>query len=165
MSQLSSTRYNVTAACDSCKELKIKCCGIPCTECIKRDHECTISKTNKKRGPKPDYEKFLDPEEIKCLENLFGKERLPHIFKILNSTSHKPCPYKNVPGHNYCHEGFIYNSLHSIPEIDENLEGDIEFFFEYCVDFTELLNFKESNLSDRSYIANKLIENNNFEFR
>ncbi|CAG8768730.1 27931_t:CDS:2, partial [Racocetra persica] len=51
----------------------------------------------------------------------------------------------------------IYDSLLSIPEIDENLEGDTGFFFEYCVNFTELLNFQEGNLSDESAIANKLI--------
>ncbi|CAG8837919.1 34508_t:CDS:1, partial [Racocetra persica] len=49
----------------------------------------------------------------------------------------------------------IYDSLISIPELDENLEGDTGFFFEYCVDFTDL---QGSDLSE-SYIANKLIEN------
>ncbi|CAG8730261.1 5420_t:CDS:1, partial [Racocetra fulgida] len=37
----------------------------------------------------------------------------------------------------------VYNSLISIPEIDENLEGNIGFFFECCVDFTEILDFQE----------------------
>ncbi|CAG8758776.1 11366_t:CDS:2, partial [Gigaspora margarita] len=52
----------------------------------------------------------------------------------------------------------IYESLISIPEIDENLEGDIGFFFECCVDFTELLDFQECNFSECS-IANHLIKN------
>ncbi|CAG8808369.1 13594_t:CDS:2, partial [Racocetra persica] len=52
----------------------------------------------------------------------------------------------------------IYDSLISIPELDENLEGDAGFFFEYCVDFTDLLDFQESSNLSESSIANKLIE-------
>ncbi|CAG8760567.1 982_t:CDS:2, partial [Gigaspora rosea] len=52
----------------------------------------------------------------------------------------------------------IYDSLISIPELDENLEGDAGFFFEYCVDFTDLLDFQESSDLSESSIANKLIE-------
>lgn len=43
-------------------------------------------------------------------------------------------------------------------EIDENLEGDIGFFFECCVGFTELLDFQECNFSECS-ISNHLIKN------
>ncbi|CAG8800326.1 20735_t:CDS:2, partial [Dentiscutata erythropus] len=52
----------------------------------------------------------------------------------------------------------IYNSLISILELDKNLEGDVGFSFEYCVDFTDLLNFQESSNLSKSSIANKLIE-------
>ncbi|CAG8625371.1 3080_t:CDS:1, partial [Cetraspora pellucida] len=52
----------------------------------------------------------------------------------------------------------IYNFLTSISEIDENLEDNIRFFFEYCVDFIKILDFQESDLS-KSSIINKLIKN------
>ncbi|CAG8440978.1 11162_t:CDS:2 [Scutellospora calospora] len=138
MSQLSSTRYNVTTACDSCRKLKTRCSKPPrCTECIMS----ALSQKNKRRGPKP---KLLDPEEInlldpkeinlldpeeinlldpeiKCFENLYSKEQLSRIIKILNSKNSQPCQYKNIPGHN-CHKV----KADSRPHDPENLKNPQE---------------------------------------
>ncbi|CAG8596778.1 11966_t:CDS:1 [Dentiscutata heterogama] len=55
---MSSNRLNVSCACDFCKIRKIKCAisttsNTKCTQCIKRNIECTFYKgVGKKRGPK-----------------------------------------------------------------------------------------------------------------
>ncbi|CAG8724857.1 1253_t:CDS:1 [Dentiscutata erythropus] len=71
MSLKPSTRLNVSSACDSCKDLKIKCGSVvfttstaECTQCIKRNRKCTFFKEEKKRGPK-----LKDPKNKK------GKKR------------------------------------------------------------------------------------------
>ncbi|CAG8668436.1 15488_t:CDS:2 [Cetraspora pellucida] len=60
MPSLSTPRYNVTVACDSCRHLKVRCRNIgfldqpdKCSECLKHNVECTYSVPHKKRGPKP----------------------------------------------------------------------------------------------------------------
>ncbi|CAG8620552.1 5798_t:CDS:1 [Dentiscutata heterogama] len=60
MSLKLSNRLNVSCACDSCKDLKIKCDSVAtttsttkCTQCIRRNRKCTFSIKREKRGPKP----------------------------------------------------------------------------------------------------------------
>ncbi|CAG8825689.1 8765_t:CDS:1 [Gigaspora margarita] len=67
MSPIQSIRVNVTYACDSCKDLKIKCDPVistKCIQCIKRNRECTFINKEKggKRGPKP------KPKNPSCME-------------------------------------------------------------------------------------------------
>ncbi|CAG8816274.1 14152_t:CDS:1, partial [Gigaspora rosea] len=53
---LSSLRYNVTKACDYCRDKKIRCKNSTqstCNECIKRHKKCTYNAQPAKRGPKP----------------------------------------------------------------------------------------------------------------
>ncbi|KAF0515131.1 C6 transcription factor [Gigaspora margarita] len=91
-------RLNVTRACDSCKTLKVKCdTGTPkCTQCIKRNQECTYFKRTKE-----DNELFRDlfPEAIDYLNNAvmedneslrktFAREQLTIFrYSILQSSS------------------------------------------------------------------------------
>ncbi|CAG8490333.1 36858_t:CDS:1 [Gigaspora margarita] len=56
LSSLQKYRYNVTKACDSCRQLKIRCKKLTqsnnCDVCIKRHQECTYNAQPAKRGPK-----------------------------------------------------------------------------------------------------------------
>jgi hypothetical protein len=47
------TKYT-TRACDYCKQRHLKCNGdVPCSQCSKRQINCTYTQKNVKRGPKP----------------------------------------------------------------------------------------------------------------
>ncbi|CAG8670300.1 555_t:CDS:2, partial [Dentiscutata erythropus] len=64
-------RLNVSYACDNCKSRKLKCDRVAsstsitkCTQCKKRNLECTYNKgKGKKRGPKP-KNKLIDDNSM-----------------------------------------------------------------------------------------------------
>ncbi|KAF0533912.1 transcription factor [Gigaspora margarita] len=78
---MSPIRVNVSFACDSCIDLKIKCDSVTstmptmkCTQCIKRNRECTFIKKRSKRGPKP-----KDPNNYSCMETENNQIQEKHI--------------------------------------------------------------------------------------
>ena len=53
-------RNNITSACISCQQKKIKCTEErPCEQCLKRNIVCEPSDKKKKRGPVPRSKKEL----------------------------------------------------------------------------------------------------------
>ncbi|CAG8517697.1 3462_t:CDS:1 [Cetraspora pellucida] len=136
---LSTPRYNVTVACDSCKRLKIRCRNIgnldqhdKCSECLKRNVECTYLISRKIRGPKPNppppekiefnvnglcemlydlSQQIANDYELSCnsTQELITNDQM----EILTSTSSLPCLYENSTGH-CCHMGCIVRYKYNI---------------------------------------------------
>ncbi|CAG8648077.1 23613_t:CDS:1 [Cetraspora pellucida] len=106
---LSTSRCNVTVACDSCKCLKKKCGNIgnldqpdKCSECLKRNVECTYSVPHKKRGPPKRGPK-------KCGH----KKRCPKPIPTTPLPPHKIIEF-NVNG--------LWEMLYDLSQIDNNSE-------------------------------------------
>ncbi|CAG8511130.1 7835_t:CDS:1 [Racocetra fulgida] len=128
-------RINTTKACDSCQRLKTRCIkeahldrSVKCSECIRRNVNCTYDALSKRRGPKPKNQspdnenthtskhhqddRGLSQEEIMLVTKLYGKEQLSAVLDILTSYSSLPCPYENTAGHQ-CHEGCTVRYTHN----------------------------------------------------
>ncbi|CAG8628099.1 5844_t:CDS:2 [Dentiscutata erythropus] len=94
---MSLNRLNVTCACDVCKIKKTKCdraANTKCTECIKRNIECTFYKgMGERRGPKPKKNPIndsptipVDPPKGICHENeIFNSLSIEEIRNFNNA--------------------------------------------------------------------------------
>eukprot|EP01130_Rhizamoeba_saxonica_P001423 TRINITY_DN11283_c0_g1_i1.p1 TRINITY_DN11283_c0_g1~~TRINITY_DN11283_c0_g1_i1.p1 ORF type:complete len:601 (-),score=60.54 TRINITY_DN11283_c0_g1_i1:52-1854(-) len=74
------TRSRYTSqACDFCKHRHLKCDGAsPCAQCSKRKRECTFTKRNVKRGPKPANMK-REPKPVKKPPKIKTPPKIEHF--------------------------------------------------------------------------------------